>query len=96
MAKRLTVWEKIQSVPHEQWINLAIIVGIIAVILYIIACYRRSDNKLWFLIIFSAIGFISFINMIYMRNEPKFLTPIVERISLFLPTQDSYNQKQKH
>ena len=39
-------------------------------------------------------AFVGF-NWIYERNEPAFLTPIVEKIAPFFPAKDSYGAKQK-
>ena len=39
-------------------------------------------------------GGLVFFNWIYHRTEPKFLTPIVDRIAPFFPTAGAYETKQ--
>jgi hypothetical protein len=37
---------------------------------------------------------ILFFSWVYNRNEPKWLTPVVEKIAPFFPTAGAYNNKQ--
>jgi len=37
---------------------------------------------------------VVFFSWVYNRNEPKFLTPIVEKIAPFFPSAGAYNAKQ--
>ena len=46
------------------------------------------------LIVLFAVSVIGF-NWNYERNEPKWMTPIVEKIAPFFPAKDSYGGKQK-
>ena len=38
---------------------------------------------------------VVFFSWVYNRNEPKFLTPIVEKIAPFFPSAGAYEVKQK-
>jgi hypothetical protein len=38
---------------------------------------------------------VVFFSWVYNRNEPKFMTPIVERIAPFFPSAGAYNAKQQ-
>ena len=51
-------------------------------------------NKLIASIILFVAGTIVFFSWVYNRNEPKFMTPIVEKIAPFFPSAGSYASKQ--
>lgn len=42
-------------------------------------------------VVVTIVGF----NWIYERNEPAFLTPVINKIAPFLPSKGSYNAKQQ-
>ena len=86
--------EKMKTLPPDVWLKIGIvIVSIIAAVLV----FRRlmKMNKLIGGIIAFVVCSILFFSWVYNRNEPKFLTPIVERIAPFFPTAGSYNAKQQ-
>jgi hypothetical protein len=41
------------------------------------------------------VGTVVFFSWVYNRNEPKFLTPIIEKIAPFFPSAGAYNAKQQ-
>jgi hypothetical protein len=43
------------------------------------------------IVVVSSLGF----NWVYERNEPKFMTPFVEKIAPFFPSKTSYTTKQQ-
>jgi hypothetical protein len=86
--------EKLKTIPADVWLKLA--GALVAVILIIILLRKLAQvNK----VILGAVVFIGgsflFFSWIYERNEPAFLTPIVNRIAPFFPSKDSYGTKQK-
>lgn len=86
--------DKIKAIPLDVWIKIG--AAMLALILLIVVLRKVAQvNKLVLILVvlftLSVIGF----NWIYERNEPKFLTPIVEKIAPFFPTKDSYGTKQK-
>lgn len=90
----ITAAEKLQNVPMGFWINIGIavlvIVGVV-IVLRKLAGTNKVVLTVVSLIILSVVGF----NWIYERNEPKFLTPIVDKIAGFFPAKASYNAKQQ-
>lgn len=86
-------FDKIEKIPKVFWEGLAIgIVGII--VIFIVLRKLLGINK--FVLggaAFIAAGLIWF-NWIYHRSEPKFLTPIVDRIAPFFPSAGAYESKQ--
>jgi hypothetical protein len=86
--------EKMKTLPGDVWLKIGIvIVAIIAVVLI----FRKimKVNKLIGGIILAMVGSIVFFSWVYNRNEPKFLTPLVDRIAPFFPTAGAYNAKQQ-
>ena len=90
----VTAAEKLQKIPAAFWINVVIAVLIIVGVV-IVMRKLAGTNKVVLavisIIIISVVGF----NWIYERNEPKFLTPVVEKIAPFFPTAGSYSSKQQ-
>lgn len=89
-----TTLDKIKNIPLDVWLKIG--AAILALILLIVVLRKVAQvNKLVLILIvlftLSVIGF----NWIYERNEPKFLTPIVDKIAPFFPAKDSYGSKQK-
>lgn len=86
--------DKIKQIPFAVWWKLA--VAVLAVVALIVVLRKVAQvNKVVLaigtLIVLSIVGF----NWIYERNEPKMLTPIVDKIAPFFPAKDSYGSKQK-
>ena len=90
----VTALEKIKTLPPEIWGKIAI--AILAFIL-VIFLFRRvmKRNKIIGAIIVFVVVTIVFFNWVYNRTEPKFLTPIVDRIAPFFPSAGSYAAKQQ-
>lgn len=77
-----------QSLPPDFWLKTGYFLGAVVFIVILVRIYQRS-NKLW-LGIFITAGFgVLFFNWIYNRNEPKFLTPVINKIAVFFPTKDA-------
>ena len=58
--------------------------------------FRRvmKMNKIIASIVVFVVGTVVFFSWVYNRNEPKFMTPIVERIAPFFPSAGAYTSKQ--
>ena len=89
-----TALEKMHDVPTKVWINigLAILIFIAAIIL--IRKAAEMNKVLLSVIVFVVITVVGF-NWIYSRNEPKFLTPLVEKIAPFFPSASKQAAKEK-
>lgn len=89
----VTAMEKVKTLPPAVWLKIGIAIG--AFILAIFLCRRLMKmNKVIAGIIVFVAGTIVFFSWVYNRNEPKFLTPIVEKIAPFFPSAGSYATKQ--
>jgi cytochrome c biogenesis protein CcdA len=90
----ITVVDRLQKIPKEVWITLGLAVGII-VALVIIFRKLQGANKIWLTIITGVVVSIVGFQWIYERNEPKFLTPFVQKIAPFFPSKIDYNKNQQ-
>ena len=94
MLLALTTAEKIAKIPASFWLYLVLGVLLVAggvFVLRALAGVNKFVLITFVLIIASTIGF----NWIYERNEPKFLTPLVDLIAPFFPAKSSYQKKQQ-
>jgi len=86
--------EKAQSMKPEVWlkIGIAILAFVVLVILY-----RRimKMNKVVAGVVIFIVCTVVFFSWVYNRNEPKFLTPVIEKVAPFFPSAGSYDTKQK-
>lgn len=89
-----TALEKMQDVPAKVWLNFAIGILIFFAAVIIIRKAAEMNKVLLGAVIFVALSTISF-NWVYSRNEPKFLTPLIEPLADFFPTVEKKAQKEK-
>jgi hypothetical protein len=90
----VTALDKIKTMPPEIWAKIGIA---IAAFILVIFLFRRvmKMNKIIAAIIVFVVLTIVFFNWVYNRTEPKFLSPIVDRIAPFFPSAGSYATKQQ-
>jgi hypothetical protein len=89
-----SAFDKMKTLPPDVWLKIGIVIFAFIVAVFI---FRRivKVNKIIGSIIIVVVGSIIFFSWVYNRNEPKFLTPIVEKIAPFFPTAGAYNAKQQ-
>jgi ABC-type enterochelin transport system permease subunit len=87
--------EKMQTLKPEVWLKIGIaVVAFIATVLILRRVMRM--NKVIAGVVVFVVGTVVFFSWVYNRNEPKFLTPIVEKIAPFFPSAGAYDNKQKN
>ncbi|MFT3783557.1 MAG: hypothetical protein QM790_16205 [Nibricoccus sp.] len=96
IASKATPLEKLQNVSGQFWLKVilgAIIFGVFIFLFKKVMGMNKIILILICLVIFGVLG----VNWIYNRNEPAFLTPIIDPIanSGFFPTKGTYENKQK-
>jgi len=86
--------EKMQTLKPEVWMKIGIaVVAFIAAILIFRRVMRM--NKIIAGVVVFVVVTVVFFSWVYNRNEPKFLTPLVEKIAPFFPSAGAYDSKQK-
>jgi len=90
----VTALEKAQSMKPEVWLKIGIAIAAFILVIFI---FRRvmKMNKIVASVIVFVVCTVVFFSWVYNRNEPKFMTPIVEKIAPFFPSAGSYANKQK-
>lgn len=88
-----TTLDKLKAIPPTVWEKLGL--GVLAVIVVFIVIQRVLKINKFVLggAVFVGGGLLWF-NWIYHRTEPKFLTPLVDRVAPFFPTAGAYEVKQ--
>jgi ABC-type enterochelin transport system permease subunit len=90
----VTALDKIKTLPPDIWGKIAIAVAAFVLAIFL---FRRvmKMNKLIGAIIVFVVGTIVFFNWVYNRTEPKFMTPLMDRVAPFFPSAGSYATKQQ-
>jgi hypothetical protein len=90
----VTALEKLSAVPLKFWINVSIGILIFFAVLIVLRKAAEMNKILLGVIIFVVISSVGF-NWIYSRNEPAFLTPIVDEIARFFPSAETKARHEK-
>jgi len=89
----VTAIEKMQTLKPEVWLKIAIAVGAFVGAIFIFRRVMRMNKIIAGVIVFVVLTVV-FFSWVYNRNEPRFMTPIVEKIAPFFPSAGAYNSKQ--
>jgi len=81
----VTVMEKVRALPKKDLINLGLAILVLIVAVIIIKQAARMNKFILFAIILVTMVVISF-TWVYQRNEPRFLTPLIDQIAPFFPS----------
>ena len=84
-VQKSTVWEKIQAVPKETWINIIIIV---VVVFALVSAWKTLGkiNEMVPWIAFMTIGVSVLLYWTHERTEPKMLSPLIDELARVLPS----------
>src|SRR5690606_22105943 len=89
-----TALEKMQAVPLKVWVNFAMAILIFFAAVIIIRKAAEMNKVLLSVIIFVVLTTLGF-NWVYSRNEPAFLTPLIDPIAKFFPSAEKKAEKEK-
>jgi hypothetical protein len=81
--------DHLRHLPPEDWHRLVLMLGTLIVGILLIQAYRRSKSRNFVNIILVTITCIVFAHWVYERDEPKPLTPLINRVAPFLPGKDT-------
>jgi glucan phosphoethanolaminetransferase (alkaline phosphatase superfamily) len=90
----VTAWEKMKTLPPSVWLKVGIAVAAFVVAVFILRRVMKMNKVIAGVAIF-VVTSVVFFSWVYNRNEPKFMTPLVERIAPFFPSANSYATKQQ-
>ena len=84
--------EKAQSIPPATWMKLGIGIAAFIAVVVILRTVAKMNKIVLGVVVFVVLS-IFFFSWVYNRNEPKWMTPIVEKIAPFFPSAGHYKQK---
>ncbi len=90
----VTALEKIKNQPPEVWLKVGIAVLAVLVVVFVVRRILQMNKVIAGVLIF-VVGAVVFFSWVYNRNEPKFLTPIVQLVAPFFPSAGAYAPKQQ-
>jgi MFS superfamily sulfate permease-like transporter len=91
----VTALEKASQISPATWVKIGI--GVAAVIVAFVLLKRLARmNKVVMGVMIFVVVVVVFFSWVYNRNEPRFLTPVVEKIAPFFPSAGSYASKQQN
>ena len=77
-------------------IAMLIVAALIAIIAAVVIWrFIHQMNKIWLSVIIFLICAIIGFNWIYERNEPEFMTPLIEPLAEFFPSKGAYHTTQQ-
>ena len=90
----VTAVEKMKTLPPAVWLKIGIAVAAFIIAVFVFRKIMRMNKVIAGVIVF-VVFTVVFFSWVYNRNEPKFLTPLVDRLAPFFPSAGSYNAKQQ-
>ncbi len=88
-----TAIDKLQTLKPDVWLKIGLAVAAFVAAIFIFRRVMRMNKIIAGVIVF-VVGTVVFFSWVYNRNEPRFMTPIVEKIAPFFPSAGAYNAKQ--
>ncbi len=90
-AAQASAWEQLRSVPKETWINIGICVLAVVIILKVWRALKSINEFMPFIAAVLA-AFLIFFYWVYDRSEPRFLTPVIDKLAPFFPSKSAQQQ----
>ena len=89
----VTAVEKLKTLPPDIWLKIGIGVAVFIAAIFLFRRIMKMNKIIGGIIVF-VVGTVVFFSWVYNRNEPAFLTPLMNRIAPFFPSAGAYNAKQ--
>lgn len=90
----VSAMEKIKQIPPGTWLNIAIGIGAVVAAVVLVRRVAKMNKVVMGVVVF-VVGTILFFNWVYYRNEPRFMTPVINKIAPFFPSAGAYDSKQQ-
>ena len=90
----VTALEKMKTLPPDVWLKIGIGVAAVVIAMFVFRRIMKLNKVIAGVVIFVVVTVV-FFSWVYNRNEPRFMTPIVERIAPVFPSAGAYNSKQQ-
>jgi len=93
MLLAVTAMEKMQTLKPDVWLKIGIVVVGFLVAVLLFRRIMRMNKIIAGVVVFVGVTVV-FFSWVYNRNEPRFMTPIIEKVAPFFPSAGAYNAKQ--
>jgi glucan phosphoethanolaminetransferase (alkaline phosphatase superfamily) len=90
----VTAVEKMKTLPPVVWLKIIIAIAAVVIAVFVFRKVMRMNKIIAGVIVF-VVCTVVFFSWVYNRNEPKFLTPLMDRLAPFFPSAGAYNAKQQ-
>jgi len=90
----VTAVEQLKTLPRDVWLKVAIAIAAFIIAILVLRRVMKMNKVIASIIVFVVLTVV-FFSWVYNRSEPKFLTPLVDRIAPFFPSAGSYASKQQ-
>ena len=80
---------KMSQIPRQNLINLGLGVMVLVVVVVLIKFASRINKFLLFTVILVTVVVVT-LTWVYERNEPKFLSPVIDSIAPLFPSRPKY------
>jgi amino acid transporter len=81
----VTTLEKVQNVPNHVWLTIGLGVLIFIVALMVLRAVAQMNKIILCILVCVVLSVVGF-SWVYNRNEPTFLSPVIDRIAPFFPS----------
>jgi MFS superfamily sulfate permease-like transporter len=89
-----SAFDKLKTLPPAVWLKIGIAIAAVVIVVFVFRKVMKVNKIIASIIVFVVVTVV-FFSWVYNRNEPKFMTPIVEKIAPFFPSAGAYNAKQQ-
>jgi MFS superfamily sulfate permease-like transporter len=86
--------DTLKQLPPQTWLKIGIGVAAFVVAVVVLRKVLKMNKVIMGVMVF-VVGTVLFFSWVYNRNEPAFLTPIIEKVAPFFPSAGSYSSKQQ-
>jgi len=94
LADTTTTLDKLKQIPPSFWGKIGLAVLAVIVVVLVLRSVFKMNKFILAVVTFVVVAMVGF-SWIYQRNEPAFLTPIIDKIAPFFPSQGAYGNKQQ-
>lgn len=81
--------DQLKGIPKQTWINLGICLVAIIVLVKVWRVLKRINEFIPYIATVIA-AFLILMYWVYDRSEPRFLTPLVDKLAPFFPAKTTY------
>ncbi len=80
---------KLHRIPRQNLVNLGLALLVLVVVIALIKVAARMNKFVLFAVIVVLVMVVGF-TWVYERNEPKFLSPLIESLTPYFPSRPKY------